>query len=145
MKAIAKYVHTNLVAANWKELAEFYIKVFGCKPKPPERRLKGEWLDSLTSIRNARLEGMHLVLPGYGKDGPTLEIFQYSRMKGTKAPSVSHPGFGQIMAQIRGPRRLFIALLLSPYFALGFFVAVFFGFFLSFFLSLFPIIKLLST
>jgi hypothetical protein len=74
-----------------------------------------------------------------------LEIFQYSRMKGTKAPSVSHPGFGQITAQIRDPRRLFIALLLSPYFALGFFVAVFFGFFLSFFLSLFPIIKLLST
>ena len=29
MKAIAKYVHTNLVAANWRELAEFYIKVFG--------------------------------------------------------------------------------------------------------------------
>jgi predicted enzyme related to lactoylglutathione lyase len=96
MKAIAKYVHTNLVAANWKELAEFYIKVFGCKRKPPERKLKGEWLDSLTSIQNARIEGMHLSLPGYGKDGPTLEIFQYSRMKGTKAPSVSHPGFGHI-------------------------------------------------
>jgi predicted enzyme related to lactoylglutathione lyase len=104
MKAIAKYVHTNLVAANWKELAEFYIKVFGCKPKPPERRLKGEWLDSLTSIRNARLEGMHLVLPGYGKDGPTLEIFQYSRMKGAKAPSVSQPGFGHIAFAVKDVR-----------------------------------------
>jgi|SRR5271157_519500 len=96
MKAIAKYVHTNLVAANWKELAEFYIKVFGCKRKPPERKLKGGWLDSLTSIRNARIEGMYLSLPGYKKDGPTLEIFQYSRIKGTRAPSVSHPGFGHI-------------------------------------------------
>jgi predicted enzyme related to lactoylglutathione lyase len=96
MKAIAKYVHTNLVTANWKELAEFYIKVFGCKRKPPERKLRGEWLDNLTSIRNARIEGMHLSLPGYGKDGPTLEIFQYSRMKGTKAPSVNQPGFGHI-------------------------------------------------
>ena len=34
---------------------------------------------------------------------------------------------------------------LEPYFALGFFVAVFFGFFLSFFLSLFPIINLLPV
>ena len=66
MKATAKYVHTNLVAANWRELAEFYIKVFGCKRKPPERKLKGEWLDSLTSIRNAHIEGMHLALPGFG-------------------------------------------------------------------------------
>jgi predicted enzyme related to lactoylglutathione lyase len=101
MKAIAKYVHTNLVAANWRELAEFYIKVFGCKRKPPERKLKGEWLDSLTSIRNAHIEGMHLALPGYGKDGPTLEIFHYSRMKGPKAPSVSHPGFGHIAFAVR--------------------------------------------
>jgi predicted enzyme related to lactoylglutathione lyase len=101
MKAVAKYVHTNLVAANWRELAAFYIKVFGCKKKPPERKLRGEWLDSLTSIRNAHVEGMHLALPGYGNGGPTLEIFQYSRMQRTKAPSVSHPGFGHIAFAVR--------------------------------------------
>src|SRR5271157_3911045 len=104
MKAIAKYVHTNLVSANWRELAELYIKVFGCKRKPPERKLKGEWLDSLTAFRNAYIEGMHLSLPGYGKDGPTLEIFQYSRMKRAKAPSVSHPGFGHIAFAVRDVR-----------------------------------------
>jgi hypothetical protein len=65
-------------------------------------------------------------------------------MKGTKASSVKHPRFGHITAQVCDPRRLF-ALLLNPYFALGFFVPVFFGFFLSFLLSLFPIIKLLPT
>jgi predicted enzyme related to lactoylglutathione lyase len=101
MKPIAKYVHTNLVAANWRELAEFYIKVFGCKRKPPERKLKGDWLDGLTAIRNAYVEGMHLALPGYGKDGPTLEIFQYSRMKGAKAAPVSRPGFGHIAFAVR--------------------------------------------
>jgi predicted enzyme related to lactoylglutathione lyase len=101
MKPTTKYVHTNLVAANWRELAKFYIKVFGCKRKPPERKLKGEWLDSLTAIRNAYVEGMHLVLPGYGKDGPTLEIFQYSKMKGAKAPSVSNPGFGHIAFAVK--------------------------------------------
>ena len=44
---------------------------------------------------------MHLALPGYGKDGPTLEIFQYSRMKGTRARSISHPGFGHIAFAVR--------------------------------------------
>ena len=96
MKATVKYVHTNLVATNWRELAEFYIKVFGCKRRPPERKLKGDWLDSLTAIRYARIEGIHLSLPGYGERGPTLEIFQYSRMKGARSPSVSRPGFGHI-------------------------------------------------
>jgi hypothetical protein len=33
----------------------------------------------------------------------------------------------------------------EPYFAVGFFVTVFFGFFLSFFLSLFPMINLLPA
>ena len=145
MTPIAKYVHTKLVAANWRGLAECHIKAFGRKRKAPERKLKGEWLSSLTAIRNALFEGIHLALPGYEKDGPTLEVFQYSGMKGTKAPSVSHPGFGQIPSQVSDPRRFFSALLLNPYFALGFFVAVFLGFFLSFFLSLFPMIKLLST
>jgi len=30
-----KYTHTNLVARDWRRLADFYIKVFGCTPVPP--------------------------------------------------------------------------------------------------------------
>ena len=71
-----KYVHTNLVAKDWKSLAQFYIKVFGCKRKPPERNLSGKWLDTLTALKNANVKGIHLQLPGYGqKGGPTLEVF----------------------------------------------------------------------
>ena len=82
---MAMCVHTNLVAANWKELAKFYIKAFGCKRKPPERKLKGEWLDSLTSIGNARIEGMHLALPGYGKDGPALRNLPVLKNEGNQS------------------------------------------------------------
>jgi lactoylglutathione lyase len=96
MKEHIRFVHTNLVAADWRALAEFYIKLFGCKRKPPERKLKGNWLDSLTSIKSAYVEGIHLALPGYGNDGPTLEIFQYSRRKRTSTPAVDKPGFGHI-------------------------------------------------
>jgi len=28
----ARYVHTNLVALDWRRLAAFYVEVFGCWP-----------------------------------------------------------------------------------------------------------------
>lgn len=72
-----KYVHTNLIARDWKSLAQFYIEVLGCRPTYPERDLAGEWIDKLTEIPGVRVRGMHLSLPGY-ENGPTLEIFEYS-------------------------------------------------------------------
>jgi len=69
-----KYVHTNLIARDWKSLADFYIQVFGCTPVPPERDISGEWIDGMTGISDVRIRGAHLRLPGY-EDGPTLEIF----------------------------------------------------------------------
>jgi len=55
-------------------LADFYIRVFDCKPRPPERDLSGEWVDKLTGLPNTKIKGIHLLLPGYDIDGPTLEI-----------------------------------------------------------------------
>ncbi len=37
----ARYVHTNLIAAEWQALARFYGAVFGCVRVPPERDLAG--------------------------------------------------------------------------------------------------------
>lgn len=92
----AKYVHTNLIARDWKRLADFYIRVFGCVIVPPERDLSGAWLDDATSLSNAHLRGAHLRLPGYGDTGPTLEIFQYDEELGTPATAVNRPGYGHI-------------------------------------------------
>ena len=75
-----KFVHTNIVARDWKRLSEFNINVFDCVVKPPERKLSGEWLDQGTGLNKAELEGVHLLLPGHGDDGPTLEIFSYKDM-----------------------------------------------------------------
>ena len=30
-----RYIHTNIVAKDWRRLADFYIQVFGCTPVPP--------------------------------------------------------------------------------------------------------------
>lgn len=92
----ARYVHTNLIAGDWRALAGFYRQVFGCVPVPPERHFKGELLEAGTRIAGAALEGVHLRLPGYGDDGPTLEIFNYNILKDRPPTAVNRPGFGHI-------------------------------------------------
>ena len=92
----AKYVHTNIIAKDWKKLAEFYVKVFSCKYKYPERDLKGEWLDQLTSLKNAHICGVHLVLPGYENNEPTIEIFQYDENQINNIKKINTEGFGHI-------------------------------------------------
>ena len=91
-----KYAHTNIIAKDWKRLADFYHEVFGCTPVPPERDLSGEWLDKAVGIENAQINGIHLKLPGYGEGGPTLEIFQYSAMPRHPDVKANTPGFSHI-------------------------------------------------
>ena len=92
----AKYVHTNLIAKDWKRLVRFYTEVFGCEPKGPERDMSGAWLDSVNSVPNAHLRGVHLRLPGYGESGPTLEIFSYDKRVECGMPVANQCGFAHI-------------------------------------------------
>jgi predicted enzyme related to lactoylglutathione lyase len=92
----AKYVHTNLIARDWKKMVRFYSEVFGCEPKGPERDMSGAWLDQLTSLRNAHLRGVHLRLPGYADNGPTLEIFSYDQLIDGELPAANQTGFAHI-------------------------------------------------
>jgi predicted enzyme related to lactoylglutathione lyase len=90
-----KYTHTNLIARDWRRLADFYIKVFECKPLPPERNLKGKWLDEAVNIQDAHIQGIHLELPGY-TNGPTLEIFQYNQQTPPEKSYPNHHGIRHI-------------------------------------------------
>jgi predicted enzyme related to lactoylglutathione lyase len=96
MTGTIRYVHTNLVARDWKRLATFYEQVFGCTPVPPERHLAGDWLEAATGVPGAEIRGTHLRLPGYGDNGPTLEVFQYNRQSDAKQKAVNRPGFAHI-------------------------------------------------
>jgi catechol 2,3-dioxygenase-like lactoylglutathione lyase family enzyme len=95
-----KYVHTNIIAADWRALSEFYIKVFNCIVVPPERDQKGGWLSKGTGVANAQLRGIHLRLPGYGNNGPTLEIYQYANMEDKPAAVANRKGFGHIAFEV---------------------------------------------
>jgi catechol 2,3-dioxygenase-like lactoylglutathione lyase family enzyme len=92
----AKFAHVNLVAQDWRQLADFYRRVFGCTAVPPERDLRGAWLDAGTGLANAHIQGLHLRLPGHGAQGPTLEIFQYTPQQGATQKAVNRPGWGHV-------------------------------------------------
>ncbi|HVU17508.1 MAG TPA: VOC family protein [Candidatus Didemnitutus sp.] len=92
----AQFRHVNLIAADWRRLAEFYETVFGCVRVPPERDLSGPEMDRGTGIEDAHLRGVHLRLPGGGENGPTLEIFSYN-LNDVVAPGMpNRTGFGHV-------------------------------------------------
>jgi len=95
-----KYKHTNIVSSDWRSLSRFYQEVFGCIPVPPERNLSGDWLDTGTGIKGAHFEGIHLRLPGYGDNGPTLEICQYSKTLTKSSLAANREGFGHIAFEV---------------------------------------------
>jgi predicted enzyme related to lactoylglutathione lyase len=92
----ARFGHVNLVARDWRLLADFYERVFGCVFVPPERDLSGPVLEAGTGVAGATIRGAHLRLPGLGDGGPTLEIFQYGSGPDRPPIAINRPGFGHI-------------------------------------------------
>lgn len=96
-KAIkTKILHINIISRDWRKLADFYTKVFDCKPILPERDLSGAWLGQLTGLAEPRIRGIHLQLPGQDPGGPTLEIFEYDQNRENLNKQVNLEGFGHM-------------------------------------------------
>jgi predicted enzyme related to lactoylglutathione lyase len=96
----AKYRHTNIVAKDWRKVAGFYERVFGCEAVPPERAAVGEWVERCTGVPGAEVRGIHLRLPGYGDDGPTLEIFQYNIAEERPETAINRPGLAHLAFEV---------------------------------------------
>lgn len=95
-----RFAHTNIAAKDWKRLSDFYINVFDRRVKPPERNLSGDWLDKATGLKKARLAGIHLLLPGHGDNGPTLEIFTYENTLERTPIMANHTGLTHIAFEV---------------------------------------------
>jgi predicted enzyme related to lactoylglutathione lyase len=91
-----RYVHTNLIAKDWRTLAAFYESVLSCKVVPPIRDFPAGAIEAGTGVPGASLSGVHLRLPGYGTEGPTIELFTYSHQPEPRAPAPNRPGFAHI-------------------------------------------------
>ncbi len=117
-----KYKHTNLIAKDWKQLSEFYQKVFECIPVQPQRDLSGKWLDEITGIPESHIVGMHLRLPGFESDGPTLEIFQYDLMPEHPNVNTNTPGFSHIAFEVKNVKAVAKAVFINGGTAVGEFI-----------------------
>lgn len=102
-----RYAHTSIAALDWRNLAQFYVDVFGCVIQPVARNLCGDWLDKGIGLTNARLEGIHLLLPGYGEKGPTLEIFTYQSTIEQEPLMANHTGFTHIAFEVEDVNKIF--------------------------------------
>jgi catechol 2,3-dioxygenase-like lactoylglutathione lyase family enzyme len=90
-----RFGHVNIVARDWRRLVDFYVAVFACELLQPERNLSGPIIEAGLGIAGAALQGVHVRLPGYGQDGPTLEIYRYEPLVDVPA-NVRRSGFGHI-------------------------------------------------
>lgn len=88
-----RFAHVNVIAKDWRRLVEFYQRVFGCRPVPPERDQRGEWLDAVTGVRGTHIRGLHLRLPG---GAATLEIYSYRDAAPRPEIRPNTPGFSHI-------------------------------------------------
>jgi catechol 2,3-dioxygenase-like lactoylglutathione lyase family enzyme len=95
-----RYVHTNIIAKDVSKLIDFYKNVLHCKRINETRDLSGEWLNRLTGLHGAHIKGEHLLLPGYGEDHPTLEIFSYDTVKETIPAEINRPGIAHIAFEV---------------------------------------------
>ena len=114
-----RFAHTNIVSTDWKKLVLFYEKTFDCKQVPPVRKQSGAWLDRGTGLKNASLEGAHLLLPGYGEDGPTLEIYHYKNSVSQNPVSPNQRGFGHIAFEVADVEKVLKNLIQNGGAALG--------------------------
>ncbi|MBQ9942083.1 MAG: VOC family protein [Christensenellaceae bacterium] len=105
-----RYTHTNINSPDWRRLSNFYKTVFGCRSLKP-RDLGGDFFERLTALTGAHVEGEHILLPGYGEDGPTFEIFTYTPA-GDQAPAkVNDCGFAHVAFEVDNVRETLQKLL----------------------------------
>ena len=92
----ARFGHLNVIAKDWRALSDFYQRVFGCVPVPPQRDYRSADLDRGTGLHDAHLTGEHLRLPGHGPNGPTLEIYNFEELESRPSRAINRPGFAHI-------------------------------------------------
>jgi predicted enzyme related to lactoylglutathione lyase len=95
-----RYAHVNIIATDWRRLADFYTEVFDCVPVSSERDHHGPHTDALVGMKDVRVVGRHLRVPGHGENGPTIEFFSYSESMPAQPPAINRPGFAHIAFEV---------------------------------------------
>lgn len=81
-------------------MADFYVRIFDCKLVSSERNNTGPNFDALTGLSGGQARGQHLLLPGHGEHGPTLEIFQFEPCASNEPRLLNRPGFAHLAFEV---------------------------------------------
>lgn len=96
-----KYVYTNIICKDYRKLADFYIGVFECEQDGEEFEIDSEWLVRGVQVKDAKLKGVNLKLPGNSENGPTMELLQYTEMeKRPESIVANRQGYGHIAFKV---------------------------------------------
>ena len=90
-----RFFNVNIIARDWRKLAQFYIDVFKCRPRFPESVCCVKDQGAAPYDEDTDVEGIYLYLPGKYNDPPTLEIFQYMEFQENER-RLHKNGFGHI-------------------------------------------------
>ena len=91
----------NIIAKDWRKLADFYQEVFDCEPVSTERDHQGPHTDAVTGIADVLVQGQHLRVPGHGENGPTIEFFTYNEQMPSLPPAINRRGFAHIAFEVK--------------------------------------------
>lgn len=119
MSVPTRYMHTNITARDWRALAAFYVEVLECVPASAEFSESRPWLAQGTGAPGARVEGIHLRLPGRGQDGPTIELYGFAPIDGRPARGSVGLGIGHLAFEVDDVRAAHERVLAAGGSALG--------------------------
>jgi len=88
-----RYLHTNIIAKDWRTLVKFYTEVFGCELVQPVGDPGNEWADGQTGICGVSMTGARLKLPG---SDAMLEILSCEPEGLDSWRPVNRPGLGHL-------------------------------------------------
>jgi catechol 2,3-dioxygenase-like lactoylglutathione lyase family enzyme len=108
---MTRYAHTNIIAKDKDKLIAFYRDVLGCRSIGQTRDLRGAWVDKITGLKDAHITGEHLALPGYGENGPTLEIFSYDEQVPHAGSAINRCGYAHIAFSVDDVKQTLRAVL----------------------------------
>ncbi|TGK55959.1 VOC family protein [Leptospira wolffii] len=94
-----RFLHVNINSKDWKKILSFYSKILDTSATGFERDYKGDFIENLTGVREAKVQGKHLLLPGYSEGGPTFEIFTYNNF--SKRGPLDKSDIGRIAVGLR--------------------------------------------
>ena len=99
-----KYIHTNLTVRDLERISRFYQDIFHCEPVRNPEDLSGSAVSDITNVENAAIKYVHLTLPGFGPNGPELELIQYENETAEPEKISNCLGYGHLAFSVANVR-----------------------------------------